>query len=509
MKISDLMFEAQSGQLQIPRFQRGWVWTKKQVLKFFESLYKGYPVGTLIIWPSKRDGHSIRSVIDGQQRLTTLYGIINGETPPWFKDETSSSLQDLMFNVDSEEFKYKIRDMTDNPLWVDVTKLFHIGLRGWAEEYRNTFGKDAEVSYYENVADLLKIRERDLHIDRLPDNINPEEAAVVFRIVNREGTRVTEGDLVLGQLSLKWDDAREQINEVLEKWRNNGYTISLEWLLHAMSARLGGRINFEEVLTKERTEIISAFEIVTHSTSEILDRLRDILGLDSTTSTAINNGLIVVIINQIMVEQKDQSRELIGWWLLSTLFDRWKGDIRNRTNKDLEIIMSGRGLHGLIEELYNTTPYLDLRPNAFKKTRSSKSHYRLLLTLTRRRGSKDLSSGISLSFSQISEHSKLEAHHIFPRKLLSNNGFEKSNIDQLANLAFITKGTNLRIGSRSPDEYLPQLEESHPGVLESQWIPQNPHLWTVDKYLEFLEERSDLLADVANEFLRDLIGDYY
>ena len=508
MKISDLLYEAQSGQLQIPRFQRGWVWTRKQVLKFFESLYKNYPIGTVIIWPSEKDGHSIRSVIDGQQRLTTLYGLINGQTPPWFKGETSNSLKDLMFNVETEEFKYRTKEISDNPLWVDVTKLFQKGLRGWAEEYRTISKKDADVSYYENVSELLRIRDRELHIERLPDNIDPEEAAKVFRIVNREGTKVTEGDLVLGQLSLKWDNAQEHVGEVLQRWRDDGYTVSLEWLLHAMSASLGGRINFEEVLKEDRTKIVGAFKKVTEKTSETLDNLRNTLGLDATTTTAINNGLIIVVINKIVAKEKTKSRKLIGWWLLSTLHDRWKGDIRNRTNRDIQTITSERGVEGLIEELQNMIPYLDVRSNGFQLTRSSKPYYRLLLTLTRRYGAKDLGSGLTLSFSQTSERSKLEAHHIFPRRLLSDVGKDRKEIDQLANLAFITQDTNLRIGARSPAEYLPELEESNPGVLKSQWIPMEPRLWTIDKYPEFLKERSEILAEAANKFLHNLIGEY-
>ena len=274
-----------------------------------------------------------------------------------------------------------------------------------------------------------------------------------------------------------------------------------------MSAYLGGRINFEEVLKEKPKRIITAFNIATTRASEVLDHLRDTLGLDATTTTAINNGLIAVVIDRT-ISSEDHSRELIGWWLLSTLHDRWKGDIRNRTNRDLEIIQSGKGTHGLIEELQTTNPYLDLQPNNFQRTYASKPYYRLLLTLTRRQGSRDLRSGVSLSFSHTSEHSRLQAHHIFPRRLLSNAGKDRKEMDQLANLAFITQGTNLRIGSRSPSEYLPELETSNPGVLASQWIPQDPNLWIVNKYPEFLKERNILLAKAANKFLHDLIGDY-
>lgn len=507
MRISDLLYQAKSGQLQVPQFQRGWVWKRTQVLQFFKSLYNDYPVGALITWPSKLEDHPIENVIDGQQRLTTLYGLINGELPPWFKGTTTNSLSDLMFNVETQEFRFKTREMLDNPLWVDIIDLFREDQEWWAERYKETSGKEPQSSYHVRIAKLLSICKRDLHVERLPDNVPTDEAAEVFRIVNRAGTRVSEGDLVLGQLCIKWAEARDHVDELLQQWRDMGYTISLEWLLHTMAASLNGRINFEILLESDQKGIVAAFEKVKRGTSEILDHLRDILGLDKTTSTAINNGLIVTVIYHIN-SKNNQSRIMIGWWLLSTLHNRWTADIRNRTNKDLETITTGSGISGLIQDIRITNPTLEISTKSFAQTRSSKPYYRLLLTLTRRCGARDLKSGLSLSFEHTSELSQLEAHHIFPRRLLSDAGMDRSEIDQLANLAFITKGTNLRIGSRSPDEYLPQLEESHPGVLASQWIPDSSRLWTIDAYPEFLEERSMFLADAANEFLHGLIGEY-
>ena len=509
-KISELIYQAKISQLEVPRFQRGWVWRKSQVLQFFESLYKKYPVGTLIVWPNNLDNRPIESVIDGQQRLTALYCLINGEPPPWLENQTDNYLKDIMFNVDTEEFKYKTQKITGDPLWVNITDIFQKGHEWWAEEYKTITNKDAQSSYHIHVARLVEICERDLYVDKLPANVPIDEAAEVFKIVNRAGTRVSEGDLVLGQLCMKWDEAKEKVNTVLKQWRDSGYTISLEWLLHSMSASIAGKINFDILTGSEPSKIVNAFDKVTNSTSQILDHLRDTLGIDATTSAAINNGLIVVVIEHIQ-KKSNQTRELIGWWLLSTLHNRWTADIKNRTNKDLEFVISG-GIDNLLHELRITNPSLqslNVPINGFALTRSSKPYYRLLLTLTRRRGALDLKSGLSLSFDHTSELSSLEAHHIFPRKLLSDAGFNKSEIDQLANLAFVTKGANLRIGSRSPSEYLSQLKESNPGVLESQWIPQDPNLWTVESYLHFLDKRSELLAEASNEFLQDLIGDYW
>ena len=512
-KISEILYGVDSQQLMVPRFQRGWVWRKKHVLQLFNSLYRGYPVGSLITWPTRIDGRPIENVIDGQQRLTALYGIIRGNTPPWLTDASPSALEHLMFNVHTEDFQYATRAMADDPLWVDATSLFKDGLGTWSNNFKARSNEDAKGTYYENVAKVIGIRDRDINVDKLPADVEVAAAAEVFKIVNRAGTRVSDGDLVLGQISLKWDEARISLTETLEGWRSKGYGISLEWLLHAMSASLEGKIDFEAVLQADRDDLVSAFDLVAKNTAEVLNHLRDILGLDSTMSTPINNGLIVIVIERITSESNlsgrlDHTRALIGWWLLSTIHNRWSGDIRNRTNRDLNTIAAGRGVRGLMQELRGMTPSLNIGTEGFTRNRSSKPYYRLLITLTRRRGARDLQSGVSLSFDHFGENARLEAHHIFPRAFLSKASIEKDQINQMANLALIPKGTNLKIGAKSPAEYLPKLEARNPGILGSQWIPNNPSLWVIEAYEEFLEERCKLLARAAEDLLQDLLGEY-
>lgn len=513
-KISEILYGVDSQQLMVPRFQRGWVWQKKHVLQLFDSLYQEYPVGSLITWPTQVGGRPVENVIDGQQRLTALYGIIRGERPPWFTNEAAGALEQLMFNVETETFKYATQAMQEDPLWADVTSLFKSGLGAWSSDFKARSHEDAQGIHYERIAQVIGIRDKDINVDKLPADVKVEAAAEVFKIVNRAGTRVSDGDLVLGQISLKWDEARLKLTETLEGWRNRGYGVSLEWLLHAMAAALEGKIDFNTVLLASRDELVTAFESVSKSTSEVLNHLRDTLGLDATLSTSVNNGLIVVVIDRLRQESGatkglDHTRALIGWWLLSTLHNRWTGDIRNRTNRDLHALDTGNGIPGLMQELRGMAPSLRIGTEGFTRNRSAKPFYRLLITLTRRRGARDLGSGISLSFDHLGDNMSLEAHHIFPRGLLSEHGIQKAQIDQLANLALITKGTNLRIGKRSPAEYLPRLEATNPGVLESQWIPSDPDLWVVDAYRDFLEERCRLLAKAAEDLVGGLLGEYW
>ena len=95
-------------------------------------------------------------------------------------------------------------------------------------------------------------------------------------------------------------------------------------------------------------------------------------------------------------------------------------------------------------------------------------------------------------------------HHIFPKALLRKHGFDRNEINALANFCFLTQDTNIKIGMRDPAEYLPEVQAKHPGVLESQWIPTDPELWRVERYSDFLAARRELLAASAQSFLESL-----
>jgi hypothetical protein len=100
---------------------------------------------------------------------------------------------------------------------------------------------------------------------------------------------------------------------------------------------------------------------------------------------------------------------------------------------------------------------------------------------------------------------RLEVHHIFPRARLYEADLARSEVNALANFCFLTKDTNLSISDRRPEEYFPMIEADHPGALRSQWIPQDPILWRIENYRDFLEARKELLAEAANTCLASLL----
>ena len=138
MKISTIIDYIDLGNYALPKFQRGYVWNRDQVRKMMNSLYRGYPIGGLLIWETAvnddiirggtaRTAGTVSMILDGQQRMTSLYGIIRGQAPRFFEGN-ASAFTNLYFNLDEETFEfYMPAKMKDNPVWVNVTQVFKEG----------------------------------------------------------------------------------------------------------------------------------------------------------------------------------------------------------------------------------------------------------------------------------------------------------------------------------------------------------------------------------------------
>jgi len=127
MKLSTILDQIDLGSMALPMFQRGYVWNRDQVRKLMRSLYRGYPVGSLLVWETKTEGAAVRGdgpvssgtikmLLDGQQRITSLYGIVRGKPPVFFEGD-ANAFKNLYFNLTDEEFEfYAPLKMKNNPL---------------------------------------------------------------------------------------------------------------------------------------------------------------------------------------------------------------------------------------------------------------------------------------------------------------------------------------------------------------------------------------------------------
>ena len=148
MKISTILDHIDSGHMALPEFQRGYVWNRDQVRGLFDSLYRRHPVGGLLVWATEAktathrgDGALaagvVKLLLDGQQRMTSLYGVVRGRAPKFF-DGNAQAFTGLRFHLETETFEfYQPVKMKGDSLWTDVTELMQKGApRGWVSSSR-------------------------------------------------------------------------------------------------------------------------------------------------------------------------------------------------------------------------------------------------------------------------------------------------------------------------------------------------------------------------------------
>ena len=141
MKISTILDHIDSGHMALPEFQRGYVWNRDQVRGLFDSLYRRHPVGGLLVWATESSSAShrgdgqlaagvVKLLLDGQQRITSLYGVVRGK-PPKFFDGNAQAFANLRFHLETEVFEFfQPVKMRDDMLWIDVTELMQKGTVG-------------------------------------------------------------------------------------------------------------------------------------------------------------------------------------------------------------------------------------------------------------------------------------------------------------------------------------------------------------------------------------------
>ena len=517
MKIATILGNIEMEQLALPEFQRGYVWSREQVRGLFGSLYRRYPVGGFLVWVTRPEaatvrggssgsGSSVRLLLDGQQRATSMFGVMRGRPPEFFQGD-ARAFTDLFFDVRSETFEfYGPVKMRDDPLWVSVTELFQTDLEDVASGFEGHVDDPKVVfKYQRRLLRLRDISEIDLHIEEIAgDTWTVDEVVDIFNRVNSGGTKLSTGDLALARLCADWPQARNELRRRLDGWREAGFPFRQEWLLRCATVVATNQASFSSL----RGVSISEFDDALKKTTKSIDFLLNLFG----TRLGIDHGRVLagpyalVTLTRLVadsggsVEDSDVQQRILFWYVHSFLWGRYSGGTETRLQRDL-IALEKAGINGLIAELELWRGSLNVRPGDFASSSIGARFYPLLYILTRVTGARDLLNGFHLSHSLFGAHSKLQVHHIFPKQKLYKAKYYRSQVNALANFCFLTAESNQKIGAKHPADYFADAKKEY---LASQWIPDDQALWSTDRYPAFLAARRTLLAEAANELLERL-----
>ncbi len=488
------------------------------------SLYKRHPIGSLLVWVTKVDpaqirgdqgtlGGMVKLLLDGQQRVTSLYGIIRGR-PPRFFDGNPQTFTGLYFDVENEVFEfYAPTKMKGNPLWKDVTELMQKGAVFASMPFVvEPKYKEQTESYLRRLNHLEQIKDIDLHIEEVTGvDKNIDEVVEIFNNVNAGGTRLSQADIALAKICAQWPEAREEFKSTLEHLRKAGYTFKLDWLLRNINAVVTGEARYSALDNVSMQDVQVGLKRVRQSCDFLLNLISSRLGLDHDRVIGARTAFAVmsryVDSRGGTLHDPREQDTLLYWYIHSLLWGWFSGSVETVLDRDFNAIESadGSGLDHLISEMELWRGSLIVRPGDFLGSTVGVRFYPMLYLLSRVYGAKDWLSGNRLSAYLLGRGSNLHLHHIFPKRQLYDRDYKVGQVNAIANFSFLTQEANLWISDKAPEDYMEMVEEEHPGALASHWIPMDRELWKLDRFMDFLEARRELLADAANKFLDELL----
>jgi hypothetical protein len=529
MKVSTVLDHIDSGHMALPEFQRGYVWNRDQVRGLFDSLYRRHPVGGLLVWAteSKTATHRgdgplaagiVKLLLDGQQRMTSLYGVVRGKPPKFFAGNPQA-FTGLRFHLEGESFEfYQPVKMKDDPLWIDVTELMQKGTSGLGAFVTLLSAQPAMVpkvgDYVARLSRLLGITDVDLHIEEVTGADKSLDVVVdIFNRVNSGGTKLSKGDLALAKICADWPEGREAMKAKLKEWTKADYHFTLDWLLRSVNTVLTGEAKFQHLHEKTAAEVQEALARTTKHIETSLNLIGGRLGLDHDQVFFGRFGVPVMAryLDQRQAKKLgpmgEQERDkLLFWFVQAAMWGRFSGSTESFIDQDLGALEGpAGGLDKLLEQLRLWHGGLRAEPGHFTGWSLGARFYPVLYLLTRMGESRDWGTGLPLKASLLGKMSRLEVHHIFPKAQLYKHHYKRPEVNALANFCFLTKDTNLHITNRLPEEYFPKVEAAHKGALASQWIPADPALWKIERFRDFLEARKVLLATELNRRMEELL----
>lgn len=563
ISVESLVDMVERGELQLPEMQRRYVWRAPRVRDLLDSLYRGYPSGSILVWETDVDvatrelqvhdrstgQHSRKLLLDGQQRLTSLAAVMQGkpvqvrgrkrpidilfnldhpetldelvevegdEDSPMddvdnddiTSEEETDGEEDLQARLQKRTFVVASKTLAQLPNWVSVTEVFK-------QSSDAAFLKKAGIvslddprysKYSQRLQRLRQIRKYPYVMHVLERDLGYEEVAEIFVRVNSLGAKLLGSDLALAQITARWHNSLELFEQFQEECEESWFTLDLGLLVRTMVVFATQQAKFKTVPAIPIEKMKAAWSEAKEGLRFAINFLRTNAEIEDESLLSAPALMVPLAVFSRMTGNRmssNDSRELLYWLLVANARGRYsRGSSETLLNEDLALLFRGEPVVRLTENLQQQLGRLHIEPTDLAGRGNRSALFSLAYLALKAAGAKDWYSGLGLSLAHQGRLHFIQFHHIFPKALLRKHGFEKAEINEIANMAFVTGQTNRRLATKPPEEYFPKIVEkqgSH--ALVSQAIPLTPDLLRVENYRKFLETRRVELARLMNEHL--------
>jgi len=498
-RVQEIIEDFRAGRIVVPEFQRDYVWTPNRAPKLIDSLYRRFPVSSLLIWesdervevrryePVKAIGTSVGWLIDGQQRVITLARTLSGDDGI-----------DVVFNVEDEQFLRGNAATRKDHRWIRVAEVWD---DEWYRRYRRNLREDTWGRKIEERLERLRaVLRYEIPIVRMT-GYNFEDAVNAFKRINTLGVKLRSDELQSAEVAAKHSGfIRKQLTPFINELHKRGFDrITATHLFRACAfiALPDGRRRtpLNELHTKE---VERAWRRTKDAVEDALSLCMGELGIADMSILWSGSLLVPIIALCGTLSPRDRNdRELAGWLGCAALAHRYSSSSGTALEQDLKACRNGDPIGALLSNLRQNRSSLWATQVDFNGSIADRSGLLATFLACKQLGASDL-----LTQRRIVSRLRVDRHHILPRGYFQQ-GKARQRADVLANIAFVAKDSNQSISDNTPATYLANIA---PKVLESQGIPLDSALWSAARSEEFWAQRQQKLADAFNEFLKAMLG---
>ena len=525
-KYQHLFTGIDTGKIRIPQFQRDFVWSKEQTAKLIDSIIKGFPIGTFILWqtneamrtvraignaelPELKSGDNVQYVLDGQQRITSLYGVQKGLV--FTRDGKEIDYKDICIHLDvdpdaDEQIVYTEPDESDNT-FITVYELLNGDLTALVKNYPGAIHLERIDIYRKR---LTGYDFSTIVMDAYPIDI----ACEVFTRINTGGTDLTLFEIMVAK-TYDIDQDFDLANEYNLLVDNNGApekdledagfdTIPESTVLQCIAADLVGLVRRSDILKLDKSAFIERWPAVKEGIFAAVDYLRNHLRIPVSQLLPYNALLVPYAYFFIKNElnppspQQDEYLQQFFWW--ASLSSRYTGGAEGKLANDfkrMDAILADTKPDYTGDQLRLTIE--DIQWEWFSASDAFCKAIICLLVFHQPR-SFLTNNQVRIDNSWLRRANSRNYHHFFPKSFLRKQGVEDWKANCIGNITIVDDYLNKRkIGGRAPSTYMDEFADANSKIEKTM----KTHLindldafgvWT-DDYELFIEKRSQAILE--------------
>ena len=575
--LKGLISEISLGTIGLPDIQRPFVWKNVKVRDLFDSMYRGYPVGYLLFWETNAEVFQAANprtigadnkqvypklmVVDGQQRLTSLYSVVKGVQI--VRDNYESERIRIAFNPLEETFEVTSAAIERDKVYIpDISVVWsNTGIFSLARGYLEGLESVRDVSDSDrrrveiSIERLKGIESFPLTALQLDSSTSEADVSEVFVRINSQGKNLNQADFILTLMSVFWDQGRTELEnfcrQSIRPSRSGaspfnyfidpapdqllrvsvGLAFKRARLQHVYSILRGKNLETGQFSKQHRNDQFDALRKAQNKTLD-LQHWHDFMKcirkagfrskrmVRSQTNLLFSYILYLIGRTEYHVPEFSLRRVIAQWFFMSAATRRYTASPESAMESDLAMLRGVQTSEEFVSRIQRVCG-ITLTDDFWKVTLPNELANSSTISpslIIYEAAQILLDAPVLFSTSKIGDlldpaiqakRAAVERHHLFPKGHLSSLNIEGTReTNQVANLAYMEWPDNVRISDQSPAEYFPELLKQMGNAASVAFrCHALPKDWEQMDYHQFLQARRELMARVIERGYQRLIAD--